>query len=232
MRAHLEHAPPSPAWEAAPPLRDRLQIGFGPFARTLSRVLSAAVSGRAPSQSPDSKTFLDLDASYFLDKRIYKADITLNVQPKVVTFMFGLSNTSGYGILALSCLVMHPDQWVLAQQITETTSVPKPYLLKILNLLAEAKLIEAKRGYRGGFRLARPATEISLWEIAEAIEGPHLLARCLLGLADCRDDRACPTHDFWREERRRIEKQLHVINLAQIADFEWKWHYRREKATP
>ena len=151
MRAHLEHAPPSPAWEAAPPLRDRLQIGFGPFARTLSRVLSAAVSGRAPSQSPDSKTFLDLDASYFLDKRIYKADITLNVQPKVVTFMFGLSNTSGYGILALSCLVMHPDQWVLAQQITETTSVPKPYLLKILNLLAEAKLIEAKRGYRGDF---------------------------------------------------------------------------------
>ena len=114
---------------------------------------------------------------------------------------------------------------MLAKEIGDATTIPRPYLLKILQILLRMGLIQTKRGYRGGFRLAKPAGQISLWEIAEAIDGKEFLTRCLLGLADCRDERACPTHEFWSKERPKIERIFRETMLTDIAEFEWKWRY-------
>lgn len=132
--------------------------------------------------------------------------------------MLSLSQTAGYSILALSCL--DEEHWLLAQDIAERTGAPKPYLSKILHALAKADVIRAKRGYRGGFRLARPAEQISLIDIVEAVEGTAWRARCLLGLETCTDERACPTHEFWKQERARIYECLARISLKDVAEFE------------
>jgi Rrf2 family protein len=135
--------------------------------------------------------------------------------------MLCLSQTTGYAILALSCLEQGDgENWILAKDIAECTGIPKPYLSKILHSLQGSGLIAAKRGYRGGFALARPSGEISLLEIAEAVEGGDLLSCCLLGLTSCSEDRPCPAHSFWAVERERIREELSSRTLRDVARFE------------
>jgi Rrf2 family iron-sulfur cluster assembly transcriptional regulator len=137
--------------------------------------------------------------------------------------MLTLSQTTGYAIRALSCLHHSGDELVLAKEIAERTGIPKPYLSKILHALRKTGLVTAKRGYRGGVALSRPASEISLLEIAESVEGDRRRHVCLLGMVECSDlceeAHQCPVHDFWVDERSRIEAKLRAITLAQMAQF-------------
>jgi Rrf2 family protein len=137
-----------------------------------------------------------------------------------IQVMLSLTQTTGYAILALTCLEGGEDQWVLSRDIATATGIPGPYLSKILHALGRSGLIRAKRGYRGGFTLARPASRISLLDVAEAVEGRNWMPQCLLGLTVCSQIRACPTHAFWKREQARIEEELRKITLAQVADFE------------
>lgn len=134
--------------------------------------------------------------------------------------MLCLSQTSGYAILAMSCLDISGKRRVLAREVAARSGVPSPYLSKLLHALGRARLIQAKRGYRGGFVFARPPQRISLLDVVEAVEGRRWLPRCLLGLAECSDARSCPTHRFWTVERERIRSILAQLNLAEVVAFE------------
>ncbi|MEX0652726.1 MAG: Rrf2 family transcriptional regulator [Phycisphaeraceae bacterium] len=134
--------------------------------------------------------------------------------------MLALSHTVGYAILALICLEPPGGAWRGGQKIARATGVPKPYLSKILHALGRAGLIHTKRGYRGGFTLARAAEQISVMDVIEALEGRAWQPRCLLGLTDCSDERACPAHDMWTQERDRIEQHLRNLTVAEVARFE------------
>lgn len=134
--------------------------------------------------------------------------------------MFGLSSSSSYAVLALSCLAGKDEDWILARDLAAAIDAPLPYLSKILHGLAGAGILEAKRGYRGGFRLIRRADELTVGEIVIAVEGPDFLEGCLLGKAECSDRRACPAHAFWGLERERIRSQLQRMTLADVARFE------------
>lgn len=142
--------------------------------------------------------------------------------------MLSLSQTSGYAILALSCLDSTGGKPALARQIAACTGIRLPYLSKMLHALTRSGLIESKRGYRGGFQLARPAEQITLREVAEAIEGRKWLPQCLLGLEKCLDERTCPTHAFWSKQRQQIEKELTRLTLRDVAEFERKRGVRLE----
>jgi Rrf2 family protein len=134
--------------------------------------------------------------------------------------MLALSHTSGYAVLALSCLDDPGQRWVLAKDIVKCTGAPAPYLSQILHALSRAGLIETKRGYQGGYRLCRPARAISVLEVVEAVDGPECLGGCLLGLERCSDERACPTHEFWKAEKARIRAKLAGLSLSEVADYE------------
>lgn len=146
--------------------------------------------------------------------------------------MLSLSQTTGYAIQALGCLDPAGKQLVLARTIAEQTSIPKPYLSKILHWLRKSGLIVAKRGYRGGVALSRPANTISLLEVAEAVKGDEWRPRCLLGLSVCTDERTCPVHAFWTVERDKIEAQLRNVTLAEATAFEQAWAEVRPRSAP
>ncbi len=129
--------------------------------------------------------------------------------------MLSLSQTTGYAVLALSCLEQS-GRPVFAKDIAACTGIPSAYLSKILHSLTRSNLVISKRGFRGGFLLSRSAGAISVMDVAEAIEGPDCLPRCLLGLKDCEQERACPTHDFWARERQRIECELRRVRLSDV----------------
>ncbi len=134
--------------------------------------------------------------------------------------MLSLSRTSGYAISALARLAGPGGVWTLAKDIASSAEIPKAYLSTILNALARNGLINAKRGYRGGFALAKPAEKISVFRVVEAVEGHAWRNGCLLGLSQCSDERACPSHVFWKTQRKKIEQFLRSLTLAQVAEFE------------
>lgn len=134
--------------------------------------------------------------------------------------MLGLSQTTGYAIRALCCVQRAGPRRILSRQVARATGIPPAYLSKLLHALGQYGLILTKRGYRGGFSLARPAQQISLLEIVDAIEGPRWRRGCLLGLAECSDERACPAHAYWKQARQELESQLRELTLARVAEFE------------
>ncbi|MCC5835381.1 MAG: Rrf2 family transcriptional regulator [Opitutales bacterium] len=141
--------------------------------------------------------------------------------------MLALSTSFNYALRALSVLEKGETETTFVKDLAKAADVPAPYLAKIFTRLATAGLIEAKRGWKGGNRLTRPADEITLFDLAEALEEDRWLDTCLLGQEECTDRRACPTHEFWKVERRRIANQLRETTLAEAIVFEQQ---RKDKA--
>jgi len=136
--------------------------------------------------------------------------------------MLSLSQATGYAIQALSCLEENGAAWTQGKDVAGQTDAPRRYLTQILHVLGKAGLLLTKRGYKGGYRLVRPAKTISILEVVRAVDGEDCVGRCLLGRAVCSDLRACPTHEFWKVEKVKIEKCLAGISLANVAAFERK----------
>lgn len=132
-------------------------------------------------------------------------------------WMLCLSQTTGYAILALSSIERAHGSRVLARDIARATGIPLPYLSKILQALGQSGLIRGKRGFHGGFSLARPADQISIMDVTEAVEGRRWLAPCLLGMSACNDPDHCPLHRFWGPMRQRIERELKRRTLREMA---------------
>jgi Rrf2 family protein len=130
--------------------------------------------------------------------------------------MLGLSQTTRYGLRALGCVQGPGCICFLIRDIAKSTGVPKPYLAKIITLLSRKGIVLAKRGHRGGIVLARPAKDISLLEVVEALEGKGWVADCLLGLDHGGGDRVCPTHAAWQNLREQIKDLLRKITLADL----------------
>ncbi len=127
--------------------------------------------------------------------------------------MLSLSQTTGYAIQALVCLEFAGNRPCFIRDVAECTGLPKAYLARILNRLAHCGIVAARRGYRGGVRLSRPPSKISLLDVVEAVEGKHWIGPCMLGIERCSHDFACPTRGFWAGIRKQIETVLRTTTL-------------------
>ena len=134
--------------------------------------------------------------------------------------MQAFSSSTGYAIRALACLCEKDCSSRLIREVAESSGVPAPYLAKLVRKLGEAGIVQSKRGYKGGVRLARLPQEITLLELARAIDGPQDFDRCLIGLEACSDARACPAHAFWKKTREDIRDTLRRTTLAEVIEFE------------
>lgn len=127
-----------------------------------------------------------------------------------------LSQTVGYAVLALGHLAKVKEA-VFVRDIAEATAIPGPYLAKLINMLSRKSLVMTQRGLRGGVMLARPAAEITLMEICEALDEPVVQRRCMLGFPLCSEEHECPAHKFWLKERAVITDFLSRTTLADVA---------------
>ena len=71
-----------------------------------------------------------------------------------------------------------PDLALPAGRLAEFHDVPAAYLAKQLQALSRAGIVESTPGRRGGYRLARPAGEITMLDVVLAVEGPEPAFRC------------------------------------------------------
>lgn len=90
-----------------------------------------------------------------------------------------LSDGVEWGVHACSLLALLPPGRALpAAKLAEYHGVPAAYMAKHLQALARAGVVETAKGPRGGYRLARPAAEITLLDVVEAIDGAAPAFRC------------------------------------------------------
>ena len=90
-----------------------------------------------------------------------------------------LSDGVEWGVHACTVLaVLPPDAALPAPRLAEYHGVPSAYLAKHLQALARAGVLETVKGPRGGYRLARPPTAISVLDVVEAIDGDEPAFRC------------------------------------------------------
>jgi Rrf2 family protein len=138
-----------------------------------------------------------------------------------------LSQASAYAISALGHISSQQGQPTLIKEAATACDAPAAYLAKIVNLLSHEKLVRTQRGAGGGVLLARPAEEITLLEVCEALDDDILKPRCMLGNVPCADDRDCPAHRVCRKAQVQIVRFLKRTTVADIARFEARW---RKKA--
>ncbi|GJQ28125.1 MAG: putative HTH-type transcriptional regulator [Phycisphaerae bacterium] len=137
-----------------------------------------------------------------------------------------LSQSVGYAITALGYTAAAGGKPVLVKDIAQAADIPPAYLAKIIHALGKRGIVTTQRGIGGGVTLARPGTDISLFELAKALDDPVVEPRCMLGNALCSDERSCPAHAYWTVQRERIHQFLKSTSVADVAAFEarrrWK----------
>ena len=112
----------------------------------------------------------------------------------------------------MSCLAYMPDELVSTAQLAEVTHVPMNYLAKVLQSLAKAELITGRRGVGGGYRLARPTTEISMLDVINAINPIERITECPLKLEN-HSGKLCPLHARLDEAARSMIDRFGGISL-------------------
>ena len=105
-----------------------------------------------------------------------------------------------------------------ATELSGETGVPLPTAQKLMGQLAGAGLLTSVRGAGGGFALARPAADISLADIVEAVEGPIALTLCSDGVNhDCALDAHCRVKPHMGIVGNAVRGALGAVSLTELA---------------
>ena len=128
-----------------------------------------------------------------------------------------VSAKTDYALRAALELAAAPDEKpVKGERIATAQAIPLRFLENILMQLRHAGLVESRRGADGGYRLARPASEVKLADVIRAIDGP------LAGVSGARPETldfngvAEPMRDVWIAVRASLRGVLEGVTLADV----------------
>ncbi|MDO9489906.1 MAG: SUF system Fe-S cluster assembly regulator [Sphingomonadaceae bacterium] len=130
-----------------------------------------------------------------------------------------LTNLADYAVVVMTAAAKACDSRLSAGSVAATTGLPVPTVAKLMGSLAKAGLLDSSRGVAGGFGLARAASEISLADIVEAIDGPIALTSCAhdATASDCAISGGCAVKPHLSIVTRTVRDALDAVTLAQLA---------------
>jgi Rrf2 family transcriptional regulator, cysteine metabolism repressor len=109
---------------------------------------------------------------------------------------------------------------VLLKDIASRQEISKRYLEHMMTLLRNRGLVIAERGAAGGYRLARPASDITLVEIFEALEGEIAPVECVRDRTVCGRAEDCVVRDLWCDV---ADAMRGVLEDRTLADLKERW---------
>ena len=130
--------------------------------------------------------------------------------------MLRVSRLTDYATVVMTCIAAHPDDVLSTADIADETRLELPTVSKLLKSLGHAGLVESFRGVNGGYRLARPAQEITLAQIVEALEGPIGMTECSLAEGQCERQSVCGVRSNWQHVNSVVDNALRAVSLSDM----------------
>ena len=128
-----------------------------------------------------------------------------------------LTHRGSYAIRAVLTLARaEEDEVVPARHIAKEMDIPVRFLPQVLGDLSRAGIVEARLGRAGGYRLSKPASQISLLDIIEASEGDARRQTCVLSGKPCDGADPCDVHDMFYEAQEAILQRLDGVSVADV----------------
>lgn len=129
-----------------------------------------------------------------------------------------LSAKSEYGLRALidiaSCYGEGP---VGAREVADRQGIPVKFLEQLVSAMRRAGILDSRRGAKGGFFLARPPDDITVFEAVEALEGSLSPTACVSdGRSSCARSTQCAAQDVWNRAKVALRTALEDITLADL----------------
>ena len=125
-----------------------------------------------------------------------------------------LSSKSQYGLKACYILAQrYPNGCVSASSLEKDIAVSGKYIEKIMRLLAKRGIVAAERGVTGGYKLTRPPREITVGDIARALEDNMEFADCITSTCE-----KCAAGEVWRRLYAGINEVLDSMTLQSMLD--------------
>ena len=131
--------------------------------------------------------------------------------------MLRLSKLTDYGTVAMAYVAREADRPHAAAELAAAIGVTVPTASKILKMLARGNLLRSMRGAKGGYMLSRPAGEISIAEVIDAMEGPIGVTECSVIAGLCALEGSCSIRTNWQRINRVIRDALGQMTLADLA---------------
>jgi Rrf2 family protein len=128
-----------------------------------------------------------------------------------------ISAKEDYAVRAALQLALTDGGPLKREQIAQAQEIPTAFLQNILIELRHAEIVEAQRGREGGFRLARPASQISVADVVRAVSGPLATIRGIRPPAVEYNEGAEPLREVWVALRASIRAVLEHVTLADLA---------------
>ena len=132
--------------------------------------------------------------------------------------MLRLSKKADYALMAMKHLTVRIDvPSASAREIAEAYDIPVELMAKVLQRLVRRGLLTSHQGTRGGYRLSRSASMISVADVIQAIDGPLTVTACSTDAENCGQYSKCSIRDpLWRIKD-RIVAALATCSLQEMS---------------
>ncbi len=139
-----------------------------------------------------------------------------------------LSQSVGYAASALGIVAAAKGAPVLIKDIADLGDIPASYLGKLINTLARKGTVSTQRGKGGGVILNLDPKDLTLYKVCELFDDPITRQRCMLSVAECSEERACPCHSFWTGYRHQFIQFLRTTTISDMRSFESRERLRKQ----
>ena len=116
----------------------------------------------------------------------------------------------------LIALAQNGGETMSARELSGRMQIPYRFLEQVIRGLRQCGFIKSFRGYKGGYQLSRPSTEITLLDIVEAVHGPIELTPCLEEPSGCSLMSECAAHDVWMRVDQDLRRSLGAFTLDKL----------------
>lgn len=125
------------------------------------------------------------------------------------------SQSSEYALRAVILLAL-TDGRRGGQDIARELDIPANYLSKLLQQLCRHGILSSRKGWGGGYQLAKKPYKISVGDIVEPFEGSSGPRECILGKDRCTDENPCPLHGYWKQIKSIHEVMTSRVTVADL----------------
>lgn len=129
-----------------------------------------------------------------------------------------ITRKTDYATRVLLHLALLPaGSWTTARDIARRQLIPERLIRHIISQLAKAGFLNTRRGKGGGVQMARPASEIGLLDVLEAMQGPLSLNVCVTDPQACALTAECPMYEAWVRTQEELANRLRQETLDGLA---------------